>query len=99
MTDHNPLDVEGQGKATKDREKRESNEAKTEAADIAWLMSSKRGRRIVWRQLARAGVFRISFNTNSMTMAFNEGARNEGVRMLPMLPPDLYVEMIKESKE
>ena len=34
---------------------------------------SKRGRRIVWRFLERAGVYRLSFNTNAMAMAFAEG--------------------------
>jgi hypothetical protein len=52
--------------------------------------------------LERAGVYRLSFNTNSMTMAFAEGARNEGLRMLALIhtaSPDLYPAMMKEANE
>ena len=63
-------------------------------------MSSKRGRRIVWRFLERAGVYRLSFNTNAMAMAFAEGNRNEGLRILAQihtLCPELYAVMVKEQ--
>lgn len=75
--------------------------AKTnEDEDFKWLMGSKRGRRIVWRLLDRAGVFRLSFNTNAMQMAFAEGNRNEGLRVLSQihtLCPELYQVMVKEQ--
>ena len=73
-----------------------------EDSDFKWLMSSKRGRRIVWRQLERAGVFRLSFNTNAMAMAFAEGSRNEGLRVLTQihtLCPELYATMVKEAND
>jgi hypothetical protein len=73
----------------------------SEEADLQWLMSSKRGRRIVWRLLDRAGVFRLSFNTNAMSMAFSEGNRNEGLRILGLIHticPNLYPTMVKEAK-
>lgn len=75
-------------------------ETQREADDLKWLMGSRRGRRIVWRQLERAGVFRLSFNTNAMQMAFAEGARNEGLRMLAQINtvcPESYLEMLKEQ--
>lgn len=89
----------------REREKAEAEIAarltrETEESDIRWLMSSKRGRRIVWRQLDRAGVFRLSFNTNAMQMAFAEGNRNEGLRLLSQvhaLCPELYPQMVKEQ--
>ncbi len=73
-----------------------------EIDDMKWLMSNKRGRRFVARLLERAGVWRLSFNTNALTMAFNEGTRNEGLRLLAQITahcPDRYTEMLKESKE
>lgn len=63
-------------------------------------MGTKRGRRIVWQQLDRAGVFRLSFNTNAMQMAFAEGGRNEGLRTLAQIHatcPELYPVMLKEA--
>lgn len=62
-------------------------------------MTSKRGRRIVWRLLEEAGVFRISFNPNAMQMAFNEGNRNYGNKLLASihaLCPELYPVMVRE---
>ena len=95
-----PTDVQSQERSRKDRATRDEMKAKTEEADIKWLMSGEKGRRIVWRLLERAGVFRLSFSTNSMQMAFNDGAKNEGLRMLALIHaacPEKYVLMLEES--
>jgi len=54
-------------------------EADQYAEDIKWLLSSKQGRRIVWRLLAATGIHRNSFTGNSTTF-FREGERNVGLR-------------------
>jgi hypothetical protein len=100
MSNYDPLDIRGQERAKSDKDSRDKLVRETEEADLKWLMGSKRGRRIVWRQLDRAGVFRLSFNTNAMQMAFAEGNRNEGLRMLALihtLCPELYPVMVKEQ--
>lgn len=102
MSNYDPLDTEAQDKARKDRTTRDKLADQTEIADVKWLMESKRGRRIVWRLLERAGVYRLSFNTNSMTMAFAEGARNEGLRLLATIHstcPELYPTMLEEANK
>ena len=102
MSDHDPLDTAGLDKSRADTKAKDKLTQQSEADDVKWLMSSKRGRRMVWRQLERAGVFRLSFNTNSMTMAFAEGARNEGLRLLSLIHAncsDLYATMLKEANE
>lgn len=99
---YDPLDTKGQEYAKADRDTRDKLARETEDADIKWIMGSKRGRRIVWRLLEKAGVFRLSFNTNSMMMAFNEGNRNYGNRLLAQvnaLCPELYPVMVKEAKD
>lgn len=76
-------------------------ELEMEVGDLKWLMSNKRGRRFVYRLLERAGVWRLSFNTNALTMAFNEGTRNEGLRLLAQITehcPDRNAEMLQEQK-
>lgn len=76
------------------------HEARIESDDMKWLMGNRRGRRIVWRLLSRAGVFRTSFSTNAMQMAFNEGNRNEGLRLITSLLqtcPERYAEMLQEQ--
>jgi len=63
-------------------------------------MGNKRGRRVIWRLLDQAGVFRSSFNTNAMAMSFAEGHRNYGLRILGMIHtqcPELYPTMMKEQ--
>lgn len=76
--------------------------AQFEVEDIKWLMSSKRGRRMVHRLLESAGVFRISFHTNALQMAFNEGNRNQGNALLALVTnhcPDRYLELLTEAKD
>jgi len=95
-----PIDLRSQEKAKTDREVRERLAKENEEADLKWLMGSKRGRRVVWRLLDQSGVFRLSFNTNAMQMAFAEGNRNYGNRTLAMihaLCPELYPQMVKEN--
>ncbi|KAA3649390.1 MAG: endopeptidase [Proteobacteria bacterium] len=100
MSSYDPLDIRGQERAKADTDERIRLTRDNEEADLKWLMSSKRGRRIIWRFLDRAGVFLLSFNTNAMTMAFAEGKRNEGLRLLAQihaLCPELYPVMVKEQ--
>lgn len=100
MSNYDPLDIRDQERTKADAEQRNRLARDTEEADLKWLMGSKRGRRIVWRLLDRAGVFRLSFNTNAMQMAFAEGNKNEGLRTLAQihaLCPELYPVMVKEQ--
>jgi hypothetical protein len=101
MSSFDPLDIRGQERAKEDAQKRDRLAQVNEAEDFKWLMSSKRGRRTMWRLLDQAGVFRLSFNTNALTMAFSEGNRNYGLRLLALihtLCPELYPTMQKEQK-
>lgn len=69
-------------------------------ADFMWMMNDARGRRIVWRQLADAGVFRSSFSPDAMQMAFNEGRRDGGLKLLAQIDslcPEHYSTMMKEN--
>ena len=73
--------------------------AQVEANDWKWLMSSKQGRRVVWRLLGKAGVFQSSFTGNSETF-FREGKRAMGLGMLADITehaPDSYVLMLTEA--
>jgi len=101
MSEYNPLDLKGQQKSKDNKKFVDRIDRQNEEADIKWLMSSKRGRRFVWRLLEQAGVFRSSFNTNAMTMSFSEGNRNYGLQLLNLvhtLCPELYPTMIKEQQ-
>ncbi len=97
-----PTDIEEQEAFRRDEQERQRVLQLQEHEDLKWLMNAKRGRRIVHRQLERAGVFQLSFNTNAMTMAFNEGRRNEGLALtnkLMLACPEQWALMIKENAD
>jgi len=97
---YDPFDLTGQDTAKADKTVKARLARETEEDDYKWLMGSKRGRRILWRFMEQSGVFRPSFNTNAMQMAFNEGFRNLGNSVLRMIHnscPELYPVMMKEQ--
>lgn len=101
MSNYDPMDLRAQERAKADKELRDKLALETEGADLKWLVSTKRGRRIVWRLLEQSGVFRLSFSTNAMQMAFNEGSRNSGNRLLALITevvPEVVPVMMKEAK-
>jgi hypothetical protein len=100
MSMKDPTDIRSQDRAREQAALRNKLAADTEESDIKWLMGSKRGRRIIYRFLDQAGTFRLSFNTNAMQMAFAEGNRNMGNRLLAVINtqcPELYPVMVKEA--
>ena len=100
MSNYDPLDLCSQDRSKAERELRERLARENEEADLKWLMGNKRGRRVIWRLMDQAGVFRSSFNTNAMAMSFAEGHRNYGLRILGMIHtqcPELYPTMMKEQ--
>lgn len=70
--------------------------------DLLWLMSDKRGRRVVWRLLEGAGIYRSTFTGDALTSAFREGERNQGLRLMDQVLqhcPDRVSEMQKEARQ
>ena len=97
---HDPFNIESQEATQADRALTARLARETEESDVRWLMSNRRGRRVLRRLLDQAGVFRSSFSTTAMQMAFNEGFRNYGLRMLDLIHttcPELYPQMMKEQ--
>ncbi len=102
MADYSPTDLVGQAEAKEQAEARERVLRETEIADVKWLMSSERGRRILYRLLELSGVFQISFDPNAAKMAFNEGRRNFGnqiFRQLMTVCPEQLPAMLKEQQD
>ena len=102
MSEYDPTDLQAQERIKADRDTERRLAKDSEESDIKWLMGSRRGRRIVWRLLSQSGVFRTSFNTNAMSMAFAEGNRNFGNRLLDLVHracPESYLKMVSEANE
>lgn len=91
-------DTEAQSDAIKQKA---DNARKTFVEDVRWLMSSPRGRRLVWWLLGKSGVSRTSFNNSGSVMAFNEGQRNIGLMLQAEVleaSPDAYMTMLQEQR-
>jgi len=102
MSHSDPTDLRRQERDRADADKRAKLARETEDEDLRWLMKCRQGRRVVWRQLDRAGVFRSVFNTNAMQMAFTEGNRNGGLQLLAQINavcPEFYQTMVSEAND
>lgn len=99
---YDPTDLAAQ-KATEEERAARVEIARAQAiADVKWLMSSKKGRRLMWRLLDLSGPFRLSFDPNAMKMAFNEGNRNLGNQLFNEVMthcPEMYPVMVKEQQD
>lgn len=74
---------------------------KLEVADLKWLAGNVQGRRIIWRLLDRAGIYRTSFNHSGSLMAFNEGKRDMGLFLLAEVSeasPNGLLKLIAENQ-
>lgn len=63
------------------------------------VMRDKDGRELVFFMLDLSQCDTLSFNTNALTMAFNEGRRSYGLDLKRLIDPELYQQMLKESYE
>ena len=88
-------------------ERRAANEAERaklkeqEVEDFKWLLSDKRGRRIVWRLLAFTGVFRNPFRGTRET-DFLCGVMHVGQQYLADInehAPESYNKMVTENSK
>ena len=80
MSREDPTDLVAQDASAKARADTARNQRDTETDDLIWLMSSPRGRRVVWRILKGAGLYVSSFTGNSETF-FREGKRAIGLEL------------------
>lgn len=99
---HDTFDLEGQERAKEKAAKDAALRERLEAEGLKWIMQNRRGRRFIYGVIERAGVYRSSFHTNALTMAHNEGRRNEGLELTSRIMehcPELWTQMLGEQKE
>ena len=84
-------------------EDRRARDFRDEVDELNWVMSDPRGRRFVWRQVQRDGVYLLSFvQGDPGRVAFNEGRRSVGIALLTQVRehcPEREAEMRKEAYE
>ena len=80
-----------------------ANARLAELEDLRALLAEGFGRRIVNRILARAGIYRTSFNVEAMNMAFLEGRRDMGIwlqsELLEADPTEFYHAMQERNDD
>lgn len=94
-------DATAQLDAQERAEKRKQFLRTQEVDDLRWLLADQRGRRIVWQLLEQAGLYRACFDINHALMAFREGERNHGLRLLAQIMdhcPETYPVMQEENR-
>lgn len=95
MTDELDDHIE-KNKAFEERNRRRRNR---DLADIKKVLSTVEGRRLFWRLLSEAGIFRNAFNGNALQMAFSTGNQNLGNLLwndLNVIAPERYAQMQRE---
>lgn len=88
QTEFDPTDLEGREARDEERRQRAISVALQKREDLIWLLSGRRGRRRVRRQLREAG-FDISrdevstvFDPHHGRMCFHEGLRTLGLQLI-----------------
>lgn len=100
MNDFDPTDIQAAEERQAEAQAKQKRVADQEVEDLKWLMSDKRGRRIMWNLLAFTGVFRQPFTGNSETF-FRCGMMNVGQKYLGDInehAPERYNQMVTERQ-
>jgi len=82
-----------------DAKRREHNKTNSEINNLRAIMRTKEGRGFVWAMLGKCGVYRSVFDTDPVTMAFNEGRRDFGLSLLGQLVEHCLPEFQTMEKE
>jgi len=83
------------------REKHKTRDLQKKAA-LLHLLSDEAGRMWMWDLISRCGAFHLSFSTDTLIMAFNEGRRDIGNHLIGeinSISPQLYTRMAVENQQ
>lgn len=98
-TEHDPYDLHAQEQQDTERSAADQLARLEELDDIKWLMSSRRGRRIVWRWFTWCRVHATTFTGEALGSAYQEGRRSIGLQLLMLIEevsPGHYATMLEE---
>lgn len=94
-------DVIGEQEEVARRDKRVKKDRLEKDAAISAIMQHAETRAWMYALLEMCGMYHSSFDRSALSMAFNEGARNVGLRVtaeIMRVCPDNYTAMIREAK-
>lgn len=84
-----------------DSQREEKSESEQLQEDLRSVVDTRAGRRVLWRYMSIAGIYRSSFADKSETTAFNEGRRIIGLTIMGDITnakPDVLIQMMLEAK-
>jgi len=87
-------------RAIRNARQQAKRDQETNKTIISTLMSTVQGRRWIWLELSFAQVFTASETLDPARLAYNEGRRNTGLRLLASVTqhaPAMYVRMTEEN--
>lgn len=99
---YEPLDIRSQERSREEQKRLQELELDNAAADLKWLMGSRRGRRLMWWILEQSPPRRDPIDTNAIVMARRTGEQRLGIQIeaIALLEcPELYLQMIKEHND
>lgn len=99
MMSRDPFDPTEALTEVKTRKEKDERYIRRVKKALAYVMDTPKGREAMEIILDATGMYRPSFNTNALTMAFNEGRRSVGLALLNLIDPTSYETMLRESHE
>lgn len=98
-----PTDLAEIQRVADEQAAREQVDRENEEGDFRWLMSDKRGRRVVRRILLQAGLDESVFDQNYGVMARREGRREFGIALQRLIkrvcPARVWTMMLTENAD
>jgi hypothetical protein len=88
-------------KQVKEAKQKEKFGREQELRDIAFVLSTIEGRRLIWRYLGVTGIDKVSFNGDVNWTLFYEGQRNVGLKLKADImdsAPMALIQMMTEAK-
>lgn len=92
---HDAEQLELKTKTAADNKRKQADE------DLRFVLSSGQGRRVLYDIISGCGIYHSSFSTDALQMAFKEGRRNEGLKLITKIDavsPGAYSKMIEEQR-
>lgn len=96
-----PTDTKGQDAERSETALKKAQRREQELDDIKQVMGSRQGRRLMWRLISNAGVYRSTWSPVHAEMARAEGQREFGVLLIDEIHaacPEQYEVMKREAR-
>lgn len=94
------VDNAGDGSQIRAAKQKEKLRRDRELDDLRALLAHPAGRRVIWRLLTEARVFRTAFDPDPTTLAFNTGKKEQGLFLLDELEkanPTAFLSLMQDA--